>query len=73
MTIRAYQVKVWYPPMCSPTDPDNYAYYVRDDAKEMAQCGFTWSWEMSGEFWGCFRGNGMIWIYFVMVFLQLRG
>ena len=47
VTIRAYQVKVWYPPMCSATDPDNYAYYDRDDAKEMAQCGFTWNWEMS--------------------------
>ena len=49
VTIRAYQVKVWYPPMCSATDPDNYAYYDRDDAKEMAQCGFTWNWEMSEE------------------------
>ena len=49
MTIRAYQVKMWYPPMCSATDPDNYAYYDRDDEKEMAQCGFTWNWDMSEE------------------------
>ena len=47
VTIRAYQVKMWYPLMCSTTDPDNYSYYDRDDAKEMGQCGFIWNWEMN--------------------------
>ena len=51
---------------CVPSDPDNYAYYDRDEAKEMGQCGFTWNWEMSEEWVGCFRGNGMIRVYFLM-------
>ena len=49
VTIRAYQVSVWYPPMCSAMNADNYAYYDRDDEKEMSQCRFTWNWEMSEE------------------------
>ena len=49
VTVRAYQVNVWYPPMCSASNPDNYSYYDRDDEKEMAQCRFTWNWEMGDE------------------------
>ena len=49
VTIRAYQVSVWYPPMCSATNADNYSYYNRDDETEVAQCRYTWNWEVSEE------------------------
>ena len=40
------QVTVNYPPMCSTTNADNYWYYDMEDEKEVAQCRFTWDWEM---------------------------
>ena len=46
VTIRAMQVTVTYPPMCSTTNADNYWYYDMEDEKEIAQCRFTWDWEM---------------------------
>ena len=46
VTIRAMQVTVTYPPMCSTTNSDNYWYYDMEDEKEVAQCRFTWNWEM---------------------------
>ena len=46
VTIRAMQVAVIYPPMCSTTNADNYWYYDMNDEKEVAQCRFTWDWEM---------------------------
>ena len=46
VTIRAFQVAIWYPTMCSTTHQDNYWYYDMEDEKEIAQCRFTWNWEM---------------------------
>ena len=46
VTIRATDDAVTYPPMCSTTDADNYWYYDMNDEKEVAQCRFTWNWEM---------------------------
>ena len=47
VTIRAIQVAVTNPPTCSTTNSDNYWYYDMNDEKEIAQCRFTWNWEMS--------------------------
>ena len=47
VTIRANQVTVNYPPMCSTTNADNYWYYDMTDAREVTQCRFTWNWEMN--------------------------
>ena len=46
VTIRAMQVVATYPSMCSTTRQDNYEYYDMEDEKEIAQCRFTWNWEM---------------------------
>ena len=46
VTIRAMQVVATYPSMCSTTRQDNYEYYNMEDEKEIAQCRFTWNWEM---------------------------
>ena len=47
VTIRAFQVAVNYPPMCSTTDADNYWYYNMTDSREVTQCRFTWNWEVN--------------------------
>ena len=47
VTIRANQVTVNYPPMCSTTNADNYWYYDMTDSREVTQCRFTWNWEMN--------------------------
>ena len=47
VTIRAFQVAVEYPPMCSTTDADNYWYYDMTDSREVTQCRFTWNWEVN--------------------------
>ena len=49
VTIRAFQVSVEYPPMCSTTNADNYWYYDMTDSMEVAQCRFTWNWEVSDD------------------------
>ena len=46
VSTRAFQVAVTYPTMCSTTHQDNYWYYDMEDEKEIAQCRFTWNWEM---------------------------
>ena len=46
VTIRAMQVTVTYPPMCSDTNGENYWYYDMTDDSEIKQCRFTWNWEM---------------------------
>ena len=46
MGIRAFQVAIWYPMMCSTTNQDNYWYYDMEDEKEVTQCRFNWNWEM---------------------------
>ena len=46
VSTRAFQVAVNYPPMCSTSSADNYWYYDMEDEKEVAQCRFTWNWEM---------------------------
>ena len=46
VSIRAMQVTVTYPTMCSTTNADNYWYYDMTDEKDTKQCRFTWSWEM---------------------------
>ena len=47
VTIRAMQVSVDYPPMCSTTNADNYWYYDMTDSREVTQCRFTWNWEVN--------------------------
>ena len=47
VTIRAMQVAVNYPPMCSTTNADNYWYYDMTDSREVTQCRFTWNWEVN--------------------------
>ena len=38
-----------YPKMCGSVS-DNYSYYDLEDENEIAQCRFTWNWELkSGE------------------------
>ena len=38
-----------YPKMCHEVD-DSYSYYDLEDENEIAQCRFTWNWELkSGE------------------------
>ena len=49
VTIRAFQVAVEYPPMCSTTDADNYWYYDMTDSREVTQCRFTWNWEVNDD------------------------
>ena len=47
VSTRAFQVAVTYPPMCSTTSSaDNYWYYDMMNDDEIAQCRFTWNWEM---------------------------
>ena len=47
MSTRAFQVAVEYPTMCSTTSRYNYWYYDMMNDDEIAQCRFTWNWEMS--------------------------
>ena len=49
VTIRAFQVAVNYPPMCSTTNADNYWYYDMTDSREVTQCRFTWNWEVNDD------------------------
>ena len=49
MTIDAYQTEVSYPTMCSDSSVDNYDYYDMTDAREIAQCRFTWNWEFGNN------------------------
>ena len=46
VSTRAFQVAVNYPPMCSTSVADNYWYYDMMNDDEIAQCRFTWNWEM---------------------------
>lgn len=46
VTVYARDVNVTYPTMCSVTNANNYKYYNMTDAKEVAQCRYTWSWEL---------------------------
>ena len=46
VSIRAMQVSVSYPTMCSTTNTYNLGYYDMTDEKDTKQCRFTWNWEM---------------------------
>ena len=46
VSIRAMQVMVTYPTMCSTSDSNNLWYYDMTDEKDTKQCRFTWNWEM---------------------------
>ena len=46
VSIRASQVSVLYPTICSTSHVDNYWYYDMSDERDVAQCRFTWNWEM---------------------------
>ena len=47
VAVNAMQVAVSYPTMCSDTIANNYWYYDMTNEMDVAQCRFTWNWEIS--------------------------
>ena len=50
VSIRAMQVTVIYPSLCSTINTDNLEYYDMSNNQEVNQCRFTWNWEMGDTF-----------------------
>ena len=56
--VKARQVTYTYPPMCNPQTPDTtYWYYDMTVEEEIAQCQFTWNWELGNSFTN-YAGHG---------------